>query len=91
MVETTLVYKRTPEVVSANIEEKSFLLHVTDWVYLELNETGSRIWSLLENGKTIDRLTSDLVQEFDIEPAVCASDTAEFLAMLEEKHFVTAN
>jgi hypothetical protein len=91
MADTTLIYKRTPEVVSANLEDKSFLLHVNDWVYLELNETGSRIWSLLENGKTVDTLTSELIQEFDIEPAACATDTAEFLAMLEEKHFVTTN
>jgi len=83
------IFKRSPEVVAATIGDKSFLLHVEEWVYLELNESGSRIWELLDDGNTIDHVVEDLVRDFDLDPAVGVSDTTEFLATLEAKHFVT--
>jgi hypothetical protein len=83
------IFKRSPEVVAATIGDKSFLLHVEQWVYLELNGSGSRIWELLGDGNTIDHVVEDLILDFDLDPAVGASDTTEFLATLEAKHFVT--
>jgi hypothetical protein len=84
----TSIFKRSPEVVAAAVGGKSFLLHVDEWVYLELNESGSRIWELLDDGKTIDYVVENLVRDFDLDPVVGVSDTAEFLATLEAKHFV---
>lgn len=81
-------YQRAAEVVEARVGGKAFLLHVKDWVYLELNETAGRIWALLEGQRTVDDVASDLVRAFDIDPNACAADTAEFLGFLEEKHFV---
>jgi hypothetical protein len=83
------IFKRSPEVVAAAVGEKSFLLHVEEWVYLELNESGSRIWELLDDGRTVDGVVEDLVRDFDLDPAVGVGDTTEFLATLEAKHFVT--
>jgi hypothetical protein len=85
----TSIFKRSPEVVAATVGDKSFLLHVEEWVYLELNESGSRIWELLDDGNTIDHVVEDLVHDFNLDPAVGVSDTTEFLATLEAKHFVT--
>lgn len=85
----TSIFKRSPEVVAAVVGEKSFLLHVEEWVYLELNESGSRIWELLDEGNTIDRVVEGLVRDFEVDLAVGVSDTSEFLATLEAKRFVT--
>ena len=83
-------YQRVAEVVEAQVGGKAFLLHVQDWVYLELNGTGSRIWALLEGEKTVDDLTAALVREFAIDADECAAETAEFLSFLQAKHFVTS-
>ena len=50
------IYKRAPDVVAASMGDTALLLHVNDWVYLELNESGSRIWALLEDGRGIQQL-----------------------------------
>lgn len=88
MSEAHAVYRRSPEVVAASLGTKSFLLHVNDWVYLELNDSGSYIWSLLEEGSTLEGVTGKLTQEFAVDPEVCIDDSAQFLRELEQKHFV---
>jgi hypothetical protein len=88
MEDNVAIYKRAPDVVAANMGDLSLLLHVNDWVYLELNESGSRIWSLLEDGRDLTRLVSTLVEEFAVQPGTCKEDTAEFLLMMESKKFV---
>ncbi|ADV81036.1 PqqD family protein [Terriglobus saanensis] len=88
MKDSLVVYKRASEVVAATMGETSLLLHVNDWVYLELNESGSRIWALLEEGYGLPQLVSTLVEEFAVAPEDCAEETAEFLAILESKKFV---
>ncbi len=82
-------YQRVAEVIEAQVGGKAFLLHVKDWIYLELNGTAGRIWALLEGQRSVNDLASDLVRTYQIDPAVCAADTAEFLGFMEEKHFVT--
>ncbi len=81
-------YRRSPEVVAANLGDKSFLLHVGDWVYLELNSSGSRIWELLEAETSARTLVDTLLTEFDIDRDTCTRETAEFLDTLMEKHFI---
>lgn|SRR6187402_182563 len=88
MEQSLFVYKRAPDVVAANMGEIALLLHVNDWVYLELNDSGSRIWELLEDDRGLPQLVSTLVKEFAVDPEDCAEDTADFLSMLESKKFV---
>jgi hypothetical protein len=89
MNDIPIIFKRSPKVVAAAVDDKAFLLHIEDWVYLELNESGSRIWELLDDGKSAAQIVEDLGQSFNVNREVCALDTSEFLATLEEKHFVT--
>ena len=86
-----VVYRRSPDVVAASLGDKSFLLHTGDWVYLELNGSGSRIWELLDAGQTAAALAGQLVVEFDVEAGTCERETEEFLATLTEKHFLLAS
>jgi hypothetical protein len=89
MPETQTIYKRSPEVVAATVGEKAFLLHIEEWVYLELNESGRRIWELLDEGNAIDAIVEGLDRDFRVDRDVCSGDTAEFLATLEARRFVT--
>ena len=89
MAEIQTIFERSPEVVAATVGEKSFLLHIQDWVYLELNESGTRIWELLDDRRPVDQVVEGLCLDFNVDRHLCASDTAEFIATLEAKHFVT--
>ena len=81
-------YRRSPEVVAASLGSKSFLLHVSDWIYLELNDSGSAIWALLEEEPALETITEKLLRDFEVDTKVCFQETSEFLQVLEQKHFV---
>ena len=89
MTEIPLLFKRAPAVVAATVGEKSFLLHIEEWVYLELNESGSRIWDLLDGQRPFPEMIELLGRDFHVDRELCADDTMEFLNDLEAKHFVT--
>jgi len=88
MDEIQSIFKRSPKVVAATIDATTFLLHVEDWVYLELNESGSGIWCFLDEGRSVEEIVEDLSRSFNVDHEVCVRETLEFLATLAEKHFV---
>jgi hypothetical protein len=82
------MFMRSPDVVAATLKDKVFLLHVDRWVYLELNESGLRIWELLEDGRTLKALVEALRREFDVPADICARDVGEIMEMLRMEQFV---
>ncbi|HEX2764618.1 MAG TPA: PqqD family protein [Allosphingosinicella sp.] len=82
------MFTRSRDVVAANFDDKTFLLHVQTAVYLELNETGLRVWELLEDRQGAETLVDALRREFDVPEDVCAGDVAELLSALQSQNFV---
>ncbi len=58
-----------------------------DGVMLTLNVMGTEIWKRCD-GRTVDDIVSELVAQFDVEPAVLKEDTLAFLAELKEKGYI---
>jgi hypothetical protein len=82
------MFMRSPDVVAATIGDKTFLLNVQTWVYLGLNESGLRVWELLDGGQTTESLVGALRQEFDVPQDVCEGDVAGLLVALQAERFV---
>ena len=63
--------------------------HVTnlDSIYV-LNEVASRIWTLLQQPTTSDRIADALASEFDIARDRAAEDVAEFLDSLAARGLI---
>ena len=60
-------YRIVPDALSASLSDGAVLLHLYTKRYFSLNETGSRIWSLLEQQATEDEIIDALVREYDVE------------------------
>ena len=60
-------YRVVPDALSASLSDGAVLLHLYTKRYFSLNETGSRIWSLLEQQATDDEIVDALVREYDVE------------------------
>lgn len=61
----------------------------TNRIY-SLNETGARLWELLEAGHDRERIERQMLEEFDVEAADLRREIAELLAMLETQQLVHA-
>ncbi|HZJ78705.1 MAG TPA: PqqD family protein [Clostridia bacterium] len=48
-----------------------------------LNETGEKLWTILENGASKQQLIDALVQEYSIEPSLAIADTKDFISQLK--------
>ena len=58
-----------PEVVITELEGKeAVLLHLGTKMYFTLNETGLRIWQMLNSGFTPGEVSESIQNEFDVLP-----------------------
>lgn len=60
-------YRVVPDALSASLSDGAVLLHLYTKRYFSLNETGSRIWSLLEQQASEEEIVDALVREYDVE------------------------
>lgn len=58
--------------------------------YYELNEVGGFIWSLLNEKQeiTVGEIQEKLLEEFDVEPAVCQEELVSFLENLAHEKLI---
>ena len=56
-----------PDVTFTKFETGEFVLvHLRTNKYLSLNETGSLIWDVMRNGKTVEAIAAEIESRFDV-------------------------
>ena len=81
-------YVRSPAPLAADVDGELVMLDPATSRYFGLADTGMRIWNLLEEPRSVEALTGVLVEEYEVEPDVCATEVAEFVAELEHAGLV---
>lgn len=76
------VYRRSPEVIPAELDGKPLLLNLRDWTHVSLNETGARIWELLAEPTGAGVLLERLLEEFEAPEELLKRDLEGFLRQL---------
>lgn len=56
----------------------------SDATHVVLNETGARIWELLDGTRDLDSISASIAEEFEAEPAQARRDLEDLLAELRE-------
>ncbi|GAB2560448.1 PqqD family peptide modification chaperone [Spirosoma areae] len=93
LIDPTTQIRLAPNQSSSALGKETILLNYDAGTYYELNEVGGFIWSLLQTNKTmtVQEIQARILDEFDVEPAVCQSELASFLAnLLREKLIETS-
>lgn len=78
--ETVIV--RSPDQVSGDLDGKVVLLSIENGEYYNMNEVGSRIWTLLAKPQKISGLVDQLLAEFEVDRVVAEQEVAAFLDAL---------
>ena len=76
-----------PDVAFRDIAGALVIVHPTANRLLELNETGSAIWRLLD-GRSVREISERIALEFDVELSRAETDVVEFLSYLAERGLV---
>ena len=71
---------RNPEICAAELDGEICLFHPENAQYLNLNATGSAIWTVLEAPTDREGLVAQLLARFEVEEATCRKETEAFLS-----------
>ena len=77
---TSSIVVATKEQVSCPLGEESAVLNLKNSVYYGLDSVGARVWTLLQQPRSVSELRDTLLSEYDVEARRCEQD---LLALLE--------
>ncbi len=84
---TSLV--RIPKsIASHDLQGEILVLNSTTGACVNLVQVGARIWQLLQEDHSLQRVLDALVQEYDVTEAQCEQDLLGFVARMLEQGFV---
>ena len=78
------VYRRNPDIVYREIAGEFILVPIhhqageADSIYV-LNETGTRIWELVDGKRTLADIIGMITAEFDVDDKMMADDLLEYI------------
>ncbi|MBZ5696732.1 MAG: PqqD family peptide modification chaperone [Acidobacteriia bacterium] len=78
----------SPEQVSCPLGEEAAILNLKNTVYYGLNPVGARVWSLLQQPRSIGELRDALLDEYDVETERCERDLLDLLENLRAEGLI---
>jgi len=76
------------DVAFRDLDGEMVLLDLRSGVYFSLDAVGARIWQLLQQPASLDRVRDALVDEYEVSALRCAVDLLAFVAVLRDKELV---
>jgi hypothetical protein len=74
--------------VSSDLRGEVAILDLKAGVYYGLDAVGARIWSLIEEPRTVNEIRDILLEEYDVEPERCERDLLALLRRLADEGLV---
>ena len=75
-------------VVSRKLDDEMVLLNLDSGEYFGLNDTGTRVWELLADGRSREEVIDHLIEEFEVEGEVASGHVAALCGELLEAGFL---
>lgn len=82
------IVSATPEQVSCPLGEEAAILNLKNTVYYGLNPVGARVWTLLQQPRTIAEMRDALLEEYDVEAGRCEADLLELLEKMRSEGLI---
>lgn len=79
---TSSVVVAVPEQVSCDLAGEAAVLGLKSGTYYGLNAVGARIWSLLQQSRTVGEIRDAILAEYEVEPRRCEEDLFALLDQL---------
>jgi len=83
-------YQKNPSVVCTELDDGAVLLNLDTKYYFNLNETGLRIWQILEEARTPVKIAEKLASEYDVDMGKAKTSVLRLLGELEKEKLIIA-
>ena len=80
---------RIPDgVLSHDLQGELVILNLNTGVYFGLDPVGTRIWHLIQEHQSLQKVLHSMVEEYEVGEAQCMQDLLSFVAQMREKGLV---
>jgi hypothetical protein len=74
--------------VSCPLGEESAILNLKNSMYYGMNPVGTRIWTLLKEPRSVEQLRDALLNEYDVDAALCERDLLDLLGKMKSEGLI---
>ena len=74
--------------VSCDLAGEAAILNLRNGVYYGLDPVGARVWNLIQQPTTFDKIREALLAHYDVEPVQLEPDIEELLTKLAEQGLI---
>lgn len=78
----------SPDVVFRALDGEAVILDLTSGIYFGLNQVGTRIWQLVDEGLAVEAIVDRLAAEYDAPRATIQADVARLLDALRSRRLI---
>ena len=86
LVDSSIVAARTQ--VSSDLGGEVAILDLKTETYYGLDRVGAKIWTLIQEPRTVEEIRNVLVSEYEVEPGRCERDLIALLQSLADKGLI---
>lgn len=81
-------YRAIPEALVATLSDGAVLLNLQTKRYFSLNETGTRIWELVQQSADEESMVATMVREYEVDEATAGAEVRRILDELMEAQLI---
>jgi hypothetical protein len=81
-------YRAVPEALVATLSDGAVLLNLQTKRYFSLNETGTRIWAMVQESSSEEEIVATLLDEYEVDDAVARAEVRRILDELVEAQLI---
>ena len=81
-------YRAIPEALVATLSDGAVLLNLQTKRYFSLNETGTRIWELVQQTVDEESIVATMLREYEVEESMARSEVRRILDELIEAQLI---
>ena len=85
MLTLNSIIQRDPEIIAAEADSDLIMVSIATGYYYGVSDVAREIWDALEHPKMVSDLINDLKASYNVDAALCESQTLSFLQALSEE------
>jgi hypothetical protein len=82
------VIMRTQNIDAVDLNGEKVMMNIEKGKYFALNEVGSRIWDIIHGPTSVEDITNELINEYEVDNLVCEKAVVEFLQEMNDAELI---
>jgi len=78
----------TREHVSCALGDEAAILNLKNTVYYGLNPVGARVWTLVQQSRSVREIRDALLEEYDVDAEQCERDLLDLLEKMRQQGLI---